>query len=188
MNSKMVLLSVGVVLLLVGALAGYLYGVNSTPAKTTTVTSTTTVSASLDAYEQVSDAYAYHLMQLSDRNMSAVVGEYESNATVEWTGVVAGMNGNYSGAANIGILLGGDFFGKLINSSLSNEYQSVGVNGNVSEVNSTFNFQGYNAVEGNVNGTIVAQDTYEHVGNLWLIAHEAWNFTRYYVQFYVGTG
>ena len=148
--------------------------------KTVTVTLTTS-----DAYEQVADAYASHLEQLSARNIPAAVSGYESNATVEWTGVVAGMNGNYSGAANIEILLGGDFFGKLINSSLSNEYQSVGVNGKVPVVNSTFNFQGYSSVEGNVNGTIVAQDTYEHVGNSWLIAHEVWNFTQYYAQFYV---
>ena len=166
-----------VVLLLLQSLLGS--GLLTT--KTVSVTVTT-----LDAYEQVANAYANHLEQLSARNMPAVVSAYESNATVEWTGVVAGMNGNYSGAANIEILLGGDFFGKLINSSLSNEYQSVGVNGNVSVVNSTFNFQGYSAVEGNVNGTIFAQDTYEHVGNSWLIAHEMWNFTRYYVQFYVG--
>jgi hypothetical protein len=43
MNSKIALLGGGVALLLMGALAGYLYGVNSTPTKTTTAMSTTTV-------------------------------------------------------------------------------------------------------------------------------------------------
>jgi hypothetical protein len=66
MNSKMVLLSGGVVLLLVAALAGYLYGVNSTPTKTTTAVSITATtltttfmapSTSLDAYEQVSNSF-----------------------------------------------------------------------------------------------------------------------------------
>jgi hypothetical protein len=149
--------------------------------KTVTVTATTS-----DAYEQVADAYANHLGELSARNIPAMVSGYESNATVEWTGVVPGMTGNYSGAANIKILLQGDFTGKFLNFSLSKEYQSVGVKGNVSAVNSTFTFQGYNAVEGETNGTVLAQDTYEHVGNSWLIAYEIWNFTSFYVQFYVG--
>jgi Na+-transporting NADH:ubiquinone oxidoreductase subunit NqrD len=54
---------------------------------TRTVTVTVTNS---DAYEQVSDAYAYHLMVLNARNINAVPGEYESNATVEWRGLSRG--------------------------------------------------------------------------------------------------
>ncbi len=149
---------------------------------TRTVTVTLTTS---DAYEQVSDAYANHLMQLNARNISALVSGYESNATVEWTGVVGGLTGDYSGSANIKILLG-SLSGKFINFSLSNEYQSVGVKGNVSVVDSTFDFQAYSSIEGNVNDTIVAQDTYHHTGNSWMIAHEVWNFTQFDVQFYVG--
>lgn len=154
---------------------------------TRTVSVTVTTS---DAYEQVSDAYAHHLMELNARNIGAVAGEYESNATIEWTGVVAGLTGNYSGAVNIEILLG-SFIGKFnSNFSLSNEYQSIGeVKGsNAWMVNSTFNIHGYDAAVGNVNGTLVAHDTYERVGSSWLIAHEVWDFTQYYVQFYVGTG
>jgi hypothetical protein len=151
-----------------------------------TKTATVTVRTS-DAYEQVQNAYASHMMELSTRNPSAAVSGYESNATVEWTGVVLGLTGSYSGAANIKILLG-SFTGKLLNFSLSNEYQSIGVKDNVSVVNSTFNFQGYSTIVGKVNGTVLAQDTYEHVGNSWLIAHEMWNFTQYHEQFYVRTG
>jgi hypothetical protein len=43
MNSRMALLGVGIVFLLAGALAGYLYGVNSTPARTTNTVTTTTM-------------------------------------------------------------------------------------------------------------------------------------------------
>ena len=149
-------------------------------------TKTVSVTTS-DPYEQVASAYASHLAQYRAGNMSAVASGYESNATVEWTGVVAGLTGNYSGAGNIKILWG-SFTGKLLNFSLSNEYQSVGVTGGVPVVNSTFNFQGYSTIEGEVNGTVLAQDTYVHVGNSWLIAYEVWNFTQYYVQFYVRTG
>jgi hypothetical protein len=146
-----------------------------------TKTATLTVTTS-DAYEQVQNAYASHMTVLSTRNPSAVVSGYESNATVEWTGVVAGLTGNYSGAADIKILLG-SFIGKFLNFSLSNEYQSVGVKGNVSVINSTFNFQGYSSVVGQVNGTIAAQDVYEHVGSSWLIARETWNFAQFNEQF-----
>jgi hypothetical protein len=161
-----------IVLLVVQSLIGG--GLFSTRTVTVTVTSS-------DAYEQVSDAFAYHLMQLNDRNISAVAGEYQSNATAEWTGVNPGLNGNYSGAGNIKILWG-SFIGKFnSNFSLSNEYQSVGeVKGsNAWMVNSTFNFDGYDAAVGNVSGTVVAQDLYGHVGDTWLIAREIWNFTRY---------
>ena len=164
-----------VVLLVLQSLLGS--GLLST--KTITVTLTTS-----DPYEQVASAYASHLAQWSAGNISAVASGYESNATVEWTGVVPGLNGNYSGTGNIKILWG-DFFGKLLNSSLSNEHQSVGATGSVPVVNSTFDFHGYSAIEGKVNGTVLAQDTYEHVGNSWLIAHEVWKFTQYYVQFYI---
>jgi hypothetical protein len=167
-----------VVLLVLQSLLGS--GLFST--KTVTVTVTTT-----DPYEQVASAYASHLAQFNAGNISAVASGYGSNATVEWTGAVQGMDGNYSGAGNIKILWG-SFIGKLLNFSLSNEYQSVGVSGSVPVVNSTFNFQGYNTIEGETNGTVIAQDAYEHVGNSWLIAHETWNFTQYNVQFYVRTG
>jgi hypothetical protein len=147
-------------------------------AKTVTVTVTAP-----DPYEQVAGAYASHLAQLSARNISAVSSGYESNATVEWTGVDPALNGNYSGAGNIKILWG-SFIGKLLNFSLSNEYQSVRIKGSDSVVNSTFDFQGYDAAVGELNGTVVAQDTYGPVGGSWLIAHEAWNFTRVSPNFF----
>jgi hypothetical protein len=96
MNSKMVLLSAVVVLLFVGALAGYLFGVDWTPLKTTTAVSITTMftstvtapSTSLDAYEQVSNSFASHMLFLSERNPFAVVSQYEGNATVTWNGKI----------------------------------------------------------------------------------------------------
>jgi len=150
---------------------------------TKTVIATATTS---NPSEQVASAYATHLAQLRARNISAVANEYESNAIVEWAGVVPWMNGNYSGAGNIKILWG-SFIGKLQNFSLSNEYQSLGVKGGVQVVSSTFDFQGYNAVLGEMNGTVVAQDMYEPIGGSWLIAHETWNFTHVSPNFFPST-
>jgi ketosteroid isomerase-like protein len=142
-----------------------------------TKTVTVTLTAS-DPYEQVASAYATHLEQLRARNISAIPSGYKSNATVEWTGVDPGMNGNYSGAGNIKILWG-SFIGKFTNFSLSNEYQSIQVDGDFSVVNSTFDFRGYDSAVGMLNGSVVAQDVYENAGGSWLIVRETWNFIQF---------
>lgn len=165
-----------IVLLVVQSVVGS--GLFST--KTVTVTLTTS-----DAQEQVASAYANHVAELDSRNIPALASGYQGNATVEWVGIVPGMVGTYSGEPNIEILWG-SFIGKFINFSLSNGYQSIGVEGNVAVVNSTFDFLGYSSVIGNVNGAVVAQDVFEHVGSSWSIAHETWNFTQFDQQFPVG--
>jgi len=163
-----------------------LFGSGLLTTKTVTVTATTS-----DAYEQVDNAYANHLEQLSARNIPAIPSGYASNATVDWTGVTPGMTGNnpglagnYSGSASIAILMG-SFIGRLSNFSLANENQILGVEPNGSVVvNSTFNFRGHDAVGGNINGTVIARDVYERVdGSSWLIARETWNFTQFQGQF-----
>jgi hypothetical protein len=162
-----------VVLLVLQSLVGS--GLLSTKAVTLTVTTS-------DAYEQVANAYANHLLQFSARDKTALVSGYESNGTMEWTGAEAAGTGNFSGSTDIGIKLK-SFTGKLVNFSLSDGYQSIGVKGDVSVVNSTLDFQGYSSVVGRVNGMIVAQDAYVHVGSSWLIARETWNFTQFNEQF-----
>jgi hypothetical protein len=149
---------------------------------TKTVTATVTTS---NPDEQVANAYADHLLLLpfSGHYASALVGEYEANATIEWTGIEAAGTGNFSGSNDIGIALG-SFIGKFINFSVSAESQSIEAKGNVSVVNSTLSFRGYSSVVGQVNGTIIAQDVYEHAsGSSWLISREIWNFTRFNAQF-----
>jgi hypothetical protein len=93
----------------VGALAGYFYGIDSTPTSTTTTISmptrtiTTTLTAP-DAYDQVASTYANHLLLLSSKNTSALVSEYESNASVTWTGRVPGLMSFYNGSKTINLL------------------------------------------------------------------------------------
>ena len=193
MNSKMVLLSVGMVLLLVGALAGYLYGVNSIPEQTTaavtttttTLTSVSTVSTVPDAYDQVASTYANQLLLLDAMNTSALVSGYETNATVEWKGNSGGCDSNYSGTAEIATPLGG----LLANDTyflVSKETQTIRAEGNYWIVNSTFDFAGNSTANksiaypyiGTFRGTIAAQDSYVHVGARWLVTSETWNFIR----------
>jgi hypothetical protein len=156
---------------------------------TRTVTLTVTTS---DAYTvQVANAYAAHVAEMSGREISALAGGYEGNATIEWVGNAGGLRGNYSGAQNIKILWGGTI-AKFKNFSVSSEHESIGVSkGDVYVVNSTLDFQGWEycgcisfnpAVVGNANGSVIAQDVYEQVSNSssssWLITRETWNFTQ----------
>jgi hypothetical protein len=196
----------------VGYLAGNDYGAKRTSTSTListftlesqqTALSSTTVTAP-DAYleGEVADAYATHVAQLSSRDITALAGSYESNATVEWISGYPGLNqigaypGTYSGTRNISILWGGTL-GKSLNFSVSDEHQSIGVSeGGAYVVNSTFDFQWWiwiyycgNAAAaaslGRINGSVVAQDVYEHVSNndsssSWFIAREIWNFTQF---------
>jgi hypothetical protein len=148
----------------------------------TTTTTVTAVSTAPDAYDQVASSYANHLSLLNSSNSAALKGDYESNATVEWTGEVPGLVGNYTGQLNIGILIG-SFREKFVNFSLSNESQTMAPKGTYWVVSSTFDISGYSSVVGNTNIAITAEDSYAHVGNGWLIAHETWNFLKFNQQF-----
>ncbi len=178
MNSKAVLIG-GVALLLVGALAGYLYGVDSTQTKTTT-----------QGYDQVASAYANQLLLLDARNISALVSEFESNATVEWKGYANGLQaghgpgvnrdlaGNYTGSKEISALLGA-FLTNANYLLVSNETQTIGAKGSHWVVSSTFHFAGDSNSVGTFKGTIAARESYVRVGNTWLISNEVWDFTYY---------
>ena len=167
-----------IILLVLQSLTGS--GLLSTRVVTTTTTAA--VSTVPDAYQQVASGYANHLLLLDSRNMTALAGGYDRNATIEWTGVAAGLTGSYVGLADIRILLT-SFVGKFNDLSLSNESQTIGGRGDYWVVNSSFNLYGHSSIIGNFNGTVVAQDSYVHTGNSWSIAHETWNFTKYNVQY-----
>jgi hypothetical protein len=87
MKPRRALVASGVIVLLVGALVGYLYGVDSTP-RATTELSTVTVSTSGSAYDQVADSFANHILSLSERNATEIASQYAQNATVTWMGAI----------------------------------------------------------------------------------------------------
>lgn len=193
MKFKTALLGSGVVLLLVGASAGYLYGVNSTPARTTTSATTTTTTLTTastpstvpDTYDQIASTYANHLLLLEARNASALASSYETNATIEWKGVSGGCDGNYTGTASITKLLG-DLLTRSNSLLVSNETQTIGTEGKNWVVNSTFNFVGNSTFVGIFSGRIAAQDSYISNGQTWSIAQETWNFLSYDSSFIDG--
>jgi hypothetical protein len=192
MNSRVALLGGGAALLLVGAIAGYLYGVSSTPTKTTTapmetttLTSTFTApSTSLDAYEQVSDSFASHMLLISERNPFAIVSQYQENATVKWTGNIGGLQGLYNGTGVIFLLMNDSFIGQAGLFSIGNATQAVlAVSADSAMVNSSFEISGQMYNFGyypttSFNGTVSAQDFYKYSASqgAWLISRETWNF------------
>src|ERR1700733_4264710 len=84
-----------IALILAGTLGLVLVIQPSSPIRTTTVTAS-------DAYSEgeVANAYATHVAQLSGRDITALAGGYESNATVYWTGDAFELAGTYSGVTN----------------------------------------------------------------------------------------
>jgi hypothetical protein len=170
MNPRRAVLGVVVIMLRVGALAGYLYGLHSAPTKSTSETVT-------DAFDQVASSYANHLLLLEARNASALLSEYEGNATVQWKGVSGGCDGNYSGTY-MGTLLG-DLLNRSTSLVVSNETQAIQAEGSQWVVNSTFYVLGNNTAVGIFHAAIASKDSYIHDGGRWMIADETWNFLYY---------
>src|SRR4029077_5880993 len=193
MNPRTTLIASGVILLLVGGLAGYLYGVDSTPRATTTEVCTVTVSTSASAYDQVADSFANHMLLLSERNATALADLYARNATLIWAGArgVGGLAGLYNGT-NILLLMRASFISKAGLFTIGNVTRTITVisAGSVA-VNSAFNVFGrdYNFAfpRGSwtsFNGTVSAHDSYVYSApnNAWLISNETWSFTSFNFQ------
>ena len=153
---------------------------------------TTTVTSSQQATGIVSGNFAEHMLLFNSRNLSAIVSEYEGNATVTLTGQADGWKGSYTGMANITRFMEGFLFG-MSPSGWSYDFDSFTA-GNVTQavmarsnnsanVNSTFGFldQG---IGGKITGTVSAQDSYAYsaTNRTWLISHEIWNFTNVNAQ------
>ena len=70
---------------------------------------TKTVTATVTSIQQpaaiVMGLFAEHVLLLEARNVSAIVGQYEGNATIAWTSEAQcdcnSVNGNYTGTATL---------------------------------------------------------------------------------------
>jgi hypothetical protein len=191
MNPRTALVASGVIALLVGALAGYLYGIDSTPRATTTELSTVTVSTSASAYDQVADSFANHMLFLSERNATAIASQYAGNATVTWVEAIGeyGLAGLYN-RTEIPLLMRVSFIGKGTSFTTGNLTLAITViSADSATVNSTFEIFGQGfyvaAIPGPVytafNATVSAEDSYAYSmpNNAWLISNETWSFTSF---------
>lgn len=162
---------------------------------------TKTVTATATSIQQpaglASGLLAEHMLLLDSRNVSAVVGQYEGNATIAWTSEgqceCDGLNGDYAGAANITqlmkqLLLGvnANGYGFGTESFMAEDLAQTGaVASSVSVmVNSTFVIVEQSIAQGKINGTVSAQDSYAYsaTARTWLISRESWDFLSFYVQ------
>jgi hypothetical protein len=191
MKPRTALVASGVIVLLVGALAGYLYGVDSTPRATTTELSTVTVSTSGSPYDQVADSFANHMLSLSKRNATEIASQYAEDATVTWVGAIDeyGLAGLYN-RTEIPLLMRESFIGKGTSFTMGDLTLAITViSADSATVNSTFEIFGQGlyvaAIPGPVytafNATVSAEDSYAYStpNNAWQISNETWSFTSF---------
>jgi hypothetical protein len=193
MNPRTALVPIGVIALLVGGLAGYLYGVDSAPRETTTGLSTVTISISASAHDQVADSFANHILFLAERNATAIASQYAENATVIWTGVLGGGAGGLYNSTEIPILMSKSFIGREASFSIGNVNRTITVtSADSATVDSTFDVFGQGeyvvAIPGLAwtafNATVSAHDSYVYSvpNDAWMISNETWNFTSFNIQ------
>jgi hypothetical protein len=160
-------------------------------------TATTTFTSTQEATGLVSGLYAEHILLLDSRNISAIVDEYEGNATIvrasEAQCECNSLDGTYTGTANItqlmkqllfGVDANGFSFGtKSFVAENLTESAAAAPDGSVT-VNSTFGFLEQSIAAGKINGTVSAGDsyTYSAASHSWLISRETWDFLSYSVQ------
>jgi len=176
------------VVILVAALGLVLVSAPQPTVKTVTVTSTVTPAG--QAIESVGESFAQHLVLFSSKNVSAIISQYEPNATVVWEHLFC-WSGLYQNAGSsngdVAKLLP-DFFHGRFSAPLNSVYVGNATkmtimplaNGTVI-VNSTFGLVGL-AATGNFTATVSAQDSfvYSSLSNAWMISQETWNFLTYY--------
>jgi hypothetical protein len=162
-----------------------------------TKTVTSTVTSIQQSAAVVSGLFAEHILLLESRNVSAIVSQYAGNATIAWTSEAQcecnSVNGNYTGTANITRLMKQLLFGIDPNGfsfgtksfMAENLTQSVAATSNtLVTVNSTFVMLEQSIAEGEINGTVSAQDFYVYsaTGHTWLISRESWDFLSFDIQ------
>jgi hypothetical protein len=160
------------------------------PISTSSVGKASTTSTTTSAVSLFNSSFADHMRLLASRNTSAIVSQYEGNASVIWTGEVPGLQGLYNGTGNIRILFGVSLFGPKSTTALAigNVTQKILAESDESAVvNSSFSFLGESSLEGNFSGSVSAMDSYVYsAASGWLISQETWNFLSFNVQFPVG--
>jgi hypothetical protein len=137
------------------------------------------------AAAQVNSSFAAHVDLLMARNVSSIVGQYESNDTVTWDGTASGFAGLYIGTNNTSELLS-LFLGRSSSFVIGNLTAATTITSNTRAiVNSNFTFSGESSALGNFTGAVSAQDTFVYSPSLntWLISQEIWNFRSFEVQF-----
>ncbi|MDG6926755.1 MAG: hypothetical protein JRN09_09415 [Nitrososphaerota archaeon] len=163
-------------------------------ARTVTVTTTSTDIP----MGQVLGSFAEHMLMLQSRNLTAVVSQYEPNASVTWTGnqgpaaveaPAVGL-GNFSRAFDTFLYQPCGFHDTVRSFTVENVTQSTEFNPDGSAtVDSTFSFAGNSSLWGEFSGSVSARDAFSYSKTgVFLISQETWNFTQYHDEYPVNPG
>jgi hypothetical protein len=163
----------------------------SASAATTTTTATGAITNSTLA---VTDAYTSHLQDIKSENLDAIVSDYESNATIDVTGVggVVGIGGTYAGASSIRSLYDDLLFEVKTTVNLANMSYTVDAPEKGAAVNSNFTIYGdadgfVLLIEGGCTSCVYVSNISEHVSyahldnDSWLISSETLDFHTFNV-------
>jgi len=132
----------------------------------------------------VSAAVSRWVADFNARDVTGLGNFYSNDALVDWTsspGVVAsGLNGVYSGSANVRILYGSSI-GKTtsLTANMSN-FSEKAVNPDNVNVSLTLTMNGNSSVVGTLAINIEANQQWNYVGGQWQIVKEGWNYVSFY--------
>jgi hypothetical protein len=165
---------------------------NQVGAATATTTRTGVITNSTLA---VMDAYTAHLQNIRSENLDAIVSDYESNATIDVTGVggLVGIGGNYSGASSIRSLYDELLFEVKTTVNLANvsytadvpEKEGAGVSSNFTLYGDADGIVLF--IEGGCTSCVYVSNISEHVSyaysdnDSWLISAETLDFHTFSV-------
>lgn len=141
--------------------------------------------------EQATDSFGTHMLALEARNLTELLGQYEENATVTWTGNTPGSAGNYYGEAQLQRLFENSFIVRATTVNVGNlTWSVVATRSGFASVNSTVGFAGFSPVCGPFSIKVSAQDSfaYSAMKHTWFISNEVWDYTSFDVQYPVPDG
>jgi hypothetical protein len=168
---------------------------SSTESASASAAATTTVTGAItNSTLAVTDAYTAHLQDIRSENLDAIVSDYESNATIDVTGVggTVGIGGTYAGASSIRSLYDDLLFEVKTTVNLANMSYTVDAPEKGADVSSNFTIYGdadgfVLLIEGGCTSCVYVSNISEHVSyahldnDSWLISAETLDFHTFNV-------
>jgi hypothetical protein len=167
---------------------------SSTESASTSAATTTATGGITNSTLAVTDAYTGHLQDIRSENLDAIVSGYESNATIDVTGVggIVGIGGTYAGASSIRSLYDDLLFEVKTTVNLANMSYTVNAPEKGAGVSSNFTIYGdadgfVLLIEGGCTSCVYVSNISEHVSyahldnDSWLISSEILDFHTFNV-------
>jgi len=137
----------------------------------------------------VIQSFQLYTTHIDDRNVTAVVADYTSNATMIWEGNTYGLGGTYAGSGSIESIWQA-FLGEYtqnVTTTISSLNAMALSNGTVA-LRANLSFQGYSPSVGSFNITTSGAYSYVFQSGDWKVAYELTNFLQATSQRSCGAG